>query len=63
MAEGTAVVLLFGDTDLGTLLRDVLQERGARIVHEGGPDELDRALVERVGADVVVITWATTSTR
>ncbi|AND69617.1 hypothetical protein ATSB10_21630 [Dyella thiooxydans] len=55
MAEGTAVVLLFGDTDLGALLRDVLQERGARIVHEGGPDELDRALVERVGADVVVI--------
>lgn len=55
MAEGTAVVLLFGDTDLGALLRDVLQERGARIVHEGGPGELDRALVERVGADVLVI--------
>ncbi|MEW5834151.1 MAG: chemotaxis protein CheB [Pseudomonadota bacterium] len=55
MAEGTAVVLLFDDTDLGALLREVLQERGARIVHEGGPGELDRELVERVGADVVVI--------
>ncbi|HEU4669526.1 MAG TPA: chemotaxis protein CheB [Dyella sp.] len=55
MAEGTAVVLLFDDTELGTLLREVLQERGARIVHEGGPGELDRALVERVAADVLVI--------
>lgn len=55
MAEGTAVVLLFDDTDLGALLREVLQERGARIVHEGGPGELDRELLDRVGADVVVI--------
>jgi len=55
MAEGTAVVLLFDDTDLGALLREVLQESGARIVHEGEPNELDRGLIERVGADVVVI--------
>ncbi len=55
MAEGTAVVLLFDDTDLGALLREVLQERGARIVHEGAPVELDRDLLARVGADVVVI--------
>ena len=55
MADSTAVVLLFDDEQLGAQLREALQERGARIVHEGGLGDLGRDLWTRVGADVVVI--------
>ncbi len=55
MAETTAVALLFDDAELGAHLRQALHERGARIVHEGGLAELSRALLDRIGADVVVI--------
>lgn len=55
MADSTAVVLLFDDEQLGAQLREALQERGARIVHEGGLGDLGRELWTRVGADVVVI--------
>lgn len=50
-----AVALLFDDTELGGHLRDALQERGARIVHEGGVSSLSRELLSRVGADVLVV--------
>ncbi|MGN6237578.1 chemotaxis protein CheB [Dyella sp.] len=55
MAEATAVALLFDDAELGAHLREALHERGASIVHEGGLADLSRALLERIGADVVVI--------
>jgi len=50
-----AVALLFDDTELGTQLREALHERGARIVHEGGVASLTRDLLQRVGADVLVV--------
>lgn len=50
-----AVALLFDDNDLVAQLRDALQERGARIVHEGGIDSLSRARLQEVAADVVVV--------
>jgi len=50
-----AVALLFDDTDLVGQLREALQERGARIVHEGGVSSLSRELLQQVGADVLVI--------
>jgi two-component system chemotaxis response regulator CheB/chemosensory pili system protein ChpB (putative protein-glutamate methylesterase) len=50
-----AVALLFDDTELGGHLRDALQERGARIVHEGDVSGISRELLERVGADVLVV--------
>ncbi|MDQ6648266.1 MAG: chemotaxis protein CheB [Pseudomonadota bacterium] len=50
-----AVALLFGDTELGILLRDALNERGARIVHEGEVSTLSRDLLQQVGAEVVVV--------
>jgi two-component system chemotaxis response regulator CheB/chemosensory pili system protein ChpB (putative protein-glutamate methylesterase) len=50
-----AVALLFDDTELGGQLREALQERGARIVHEGGVSSLSRELLQRVGADVLVV--------
>jgi len=50
-----AVALLFDDTELGGQLRDALHERGARIVHEGGVAGLSRELLQRVGADVLVV--------
>jgi chemosensory pili system protein ChpB (putative protein-glutamate methylesterase) len=50
-----AVALLFDDTELGGQLRDALHERGARIVHEGGVSSLSRALLNQVGADVLVV--------
>ncbi len=50
-----AVALLFDDTELGGHLRDALQERGARIVHEGGLSGLSRKLLQQVGADVLVV--------
>ena len=49
------VALLFDDTELGGHLRDALQERGARIVHEGEVSGLSRELLEQVGADVLVV--------
>lgn len=55
MADSTAVALLFDDVALGTHLREVLAERGARIVHEGGLADLSRELIQRVAPDVVVI--------
>jgi two-component system chemotaxis response regulator CheB/chemosensory pili system protein ChpB (putative protein-glutamate methylesterase) len=55
MVEATAVALLFDDAELGAHLREALQERGASIVHEGGLADLSRALLDRIGADVVVI--------
>ncbi|NMW25744.1 chemotaxis protein CheB, partial [Rhodanobacter denitrificans] len=50
-----AVALLFDDTELGGQLREALRERGARIVHEGGVASLSRELLQRVGADVLVV--------
>jgi chemosensory pili system protein ChpB (putative protein-glutamate methylesterase) len=50
-----AVALLFDDTELGAQLRAALHERGARIVHEGGVSSLTRELLQRVGADVLVV--------
>ena len=50
-----AVALLFDDTELGGQLREALCERGARIVHEGGVSSLSRELLQRVGADVLVV--------
>lgn len=50
-----AVALLFDDTELVGQLREALQERGARIVHEGGVSSLSRELLRQVGADVLVI--------
>ncbi len=50
-----AVALLFDDTELGGQLREALLERGARIVHEGGVSSLSRELLQRVGADVLVV--------
>ncbi|MEO9078256.1 MAG: hypothetical protein ABI268_02990, partial [Rhodanobacter sp.] len=50
-----AVALLFDDRELGGHLRAALQERGARIVHEGGVSGFSRELLNRVGADVVVV--------
>ncbi len=50
-----AVALLFDDTELGGQLREALHERGARIVHEGEVSGLTRELLQRVGADVLVI--------
>ena len=50
-----AVALLFDDNELVAQLRDALQQRGARIVHEGGMDSLSRARLQEVAADVVVV--------
>ena len=52
---GPAVALLFDDTELGGQLREALQDRGARIVHEGGVSSLSRNLLREVGADVLVV--------
>jgi two-component system chemotaxis response regulator CheB/chemosensory pili system protein ChpB (putative protein-glutamate methylesterase) len=52
---GPAVALLFDDTELGGQLREALQDRGARIVHEGGVSSLSRDLLNEVGADVLVV--------
>jgi chemosensory pili system protein ChpB (putative protein-glutamate methylesterase) len=51
----TAVALLFDDAELGGHLRDALNERGARIVHEGGMASLSRDLLNQVGAQVLVV--------
>jgi len=54
-ATGPAVALLFDDTELGGQLREALHERGARIVHEGGVASLSRELLQRTGAEVLVV--------
>ncbi|HET6804670.1 MAG TPA: chemotaxis protein CheB [Frateuria sp.] len=56
MAEAVpAVALLFDDAGLGEQLRSALQERGARIVHEGPLKGLSRDLLSSVDADVLVV--------
>lgn len=56
MAEAVpAVALLFDDAGLGEQLRSALQERGARIVHEGPLKGLSRELLSSVDADVLVV--------
>lgn len=56
MAEAApAVALLFDDAGLGEQLRSALQERGARIVHEGPLSGLSRELLFSVDADVLVV--------
>ena len=56
MAEAVpAVALLFDDAGLGEQLRTALQERGARIVHEGPMAGLSRELLCSVDADVLVV--------
>ena len=50
-----AVALLFDDVDLGEQLREALNERGARIVHEGGMATLTRELLDQSGAQVLVV--------
>ncbi len=54
-ATGPAVALLFDDTELGGQLREALNERGARIVHEGGVASLSRELLQRTGVEVLVV--------
>jgi two-component system chemotaxis response regulator CheB/chemosensory pili system protein ChpB (putative protein-glutamate methylesterase) len=55
MGDTKAVALLFDDAELGSQLRMALQERGARIVHEGGLLSLNAELLQKLDADVVVI--------
>jgi len=56
MSQGApAVALLFDDVDLGEQLREALNERGARIVHEGGMATLTRELLDQSGAQVLVV--------
>lgn len=56
MAEtATAVALLFDDVALGGQLREALQERGARIVHEGALSTLSKQMVNTTGAEVLVV--------
>jgi two-component system chemotaxis response regulator CheB/chemosensory pili system protein ChpB (putative protein-glutamate methylesterase) len=56
MAEAVpAVALLFDDAGLGEQLRSALQERGARIVHEGPLQGLSGELLASVDADVLVV--------
>lgn len=50
-----AVGLLFDDTELGGQLREALQDRGARIVHEGGVSSLTREVLQQTGVDVLVV--------
>ncbi|MGP1666871.1 MAG: chemotaxis protein CheB, partial [Rhodanobacter sp.] len=53
--SGPAVALLYDDSELGDQLRVVLQEHGARIVHEGSAVNLDREHLRQCDVDVVVI--------
>ena len=50
-----AVALLFDDAELGGHLRQVLQEHGARIVHEGTVAGFDAALLRQLDPDVLVV--------
>lgn len=49
------VALLFDDTELGSQLRTALDERGARIVHEGPVSSLSRELLQQSDVDVLVV--------
>ncbi len=51
----SAVALLFDDGELVGQLREALQERGARIVHEGSLAAFSRPLLDACGAEVLVI--------
>ena len=53
--SGPAVALLFDDQDSGKRLREVLQERGARIVLESGVSAFEVDVLPQVAADVVVV--------
>ena len=50
-----AVALLFDDAELGGHLRQVLQEHGARIVHEGTVAGFDAAVLGQFDPDVLVV--------
>lgn len=50
-----SVALLFDDAELGAHLRQVLQERGARIVHEGAVAGFDAATLRQHDPDVLVV--------
>lgn len=50
-----AVALLFDDAGLGSHLRQALQERGARIVHEGAVAGFDAARLRQFDPDVLVV--------
>jgi chemosensory pili system protein ChpB (putative protein-glutamate methylesterase) len=50
-----AVALLFDDAELGGHLRQVLQEHGAHIVHEGTVAGFDAALQRQLDPDVLVV--------
>lgn len=55
MTDTTTVALLFDDDELGTQLRQALQERGARIIHESGVRDLDSELIEQLAPAVLVV--------
>ncbi|MBD8879071.1 chemotaxis protein CheB [Rhodanobacter sp. 7MK24] len=50
-----SVALLFDDAELGGHLRQTLQERGARIVHEGAVAGFDAGLLRQLDPDVLVV--------
>ncbi|MEW9573725.1 chemotaxis protein CheB [Rhodanobacter sp. Si-c] len=50
-----SVALLFDDAELGGHLRQVLQEHGAHIVHEGTVAGFDAALQRQLDPDVLVV--------
>lgn len=50
-----SVALLFDDAELGAHLRQVLQERGARIVHEGAVAGFDAGTLRQHDPDVLVV--------
>ncbi|MDE2279628.1 MAG: chemotaxis protein CheB, partial [Xanthomonadaceae bacterium] len=50
-----SVALLFDDAELGAHLRQVLQECGARIVHEGAVAGFDAATLHQHDPDVLVV--------
>ena len=50
-----SVALLFDDAELGAHLRQTLQERGARIVHEGTVAGFDAASLHQHDPDVLVV--------
>ncbi len=50
-----SVALLFDDAELGAHLRQVLQERGACIVHEGAVSGFDAATLHQHDPDVLVV--------
>jgi chemosensory pili system protein ChpB (putative protein-glutamate methylesterase) len=56
MAEAlSSVALLFDDAELGSHLRQALQEHGAHIVHEGTVAGFDATLLRQFDPDVLVV--------